>query len=1029
MDVTRFAIEKNRITAVFLLVVVATGLSAFTNLPRNEDPGFIVRTALVQTEFPGASPARVEQLVTDKLEKAIQEMPELDSVVSESKSGVSLVYANFKETYTEMRPIYDKLRRKVETASRELPDGVRGPFVNDEFGDVFGIVIAVQGDSREFSYRELKDVADEVREELLLLEEVAKVDIYGEQDERVFVEYNNARLAELGLSPTQLQQILQSRNIISGGGEVRTQFEELVLEPSGNFESVDDLRRTVINIPDSDQVVFLQDVAEIRRSYIDPPTSLMRASGEPALALAVSMRDGGNIIDLGKQVNGALEFVQSTYPIGIDFDVVLFQPQIVDDLVADFVNNLLQAIVIVTGVMLLFLGFRTGFIVASLIPMAMLMALAVMQFFNIGLDQVSIASLIIALGMLVDNAIVMSESIMVQMAAGKRRVDAAIDSAAELRIPLLTSTLTTAAAFLPIFLAESSVGEYTAPLFKVVTITLLCSWLLALTMVPMLCVAFLKIKAGSETQSFDGRFYGLYRGFLIRALRHRWISALALIALFAVGMFAFSFVPALFFPASDRATFTAELKLPDGTPLERTEAVVEEIEAYLRSELAADETTPGITNWVTYVGDGGPRFSLGANPAQRNPSIGFMILNTTDRPTVDRSIAAIDDFAAARFPDLRATVQPMASGTGGWPPVAVRLSGRDVDKLFDIVERVKAKMREIPGTRLIGDDWGARSKKLRVEIDQARAQDAGVTNADIATSLQAFVSGIEATEYREGDDLIPVTLRSTASERQDLARLETLNVYAQSTGRSVPLKQVADIAVEWQPAVILRYDRLKTVTVECGLKGATTAAEVTAALTEWLEQESRSWGLGYSWEMGGDAESSAEANESIGEKLPIAGMIIVLLLVAQFNSIRRPAIILATIPLSLIGVAFGLLIMRSYFGFMTLLGVISLAGIVINNAIVLLDRIKIERDSGNSPQYAVIEAAQQRLRPILLTTCTTIAGMIPLYVSGGSMWEPMAVAIMFGLLFATVLTLGAVPLLYSIGFGVGFRDYRHERPS
>ena len=443
MNITRAAIEKNRITAVALLIILFAGLAAYGNMSRAEDPGFIVRTAQVVTVFPGASPERIEMLVTDKLEKVIQEMPELDFVKSDSKTGVSVLLVNIKESYKDMRPIWDDLRRKVDRAAGDLPEDVIGPIVNDEFGDVFGTVIALTGEG--FTPAELKDIADEVRDELLLIEEVAKVDVYGAQEERIFVEYNNARLAELGFSPLQMAQILTSRNIIIPGGEVTAGTERIVLEPSGNFETVDDLRRTVISLPGRSEVVYLDDIANIYRGYIDPPRSMLRANGDTALAIAVSLREGGNIIALGENVKATIARLQTVYPIGIEFDFVAFQPDEVDKKVDDFVGNLRLAIIVVVAVMLLFLGLRTGLVVASLIPMAIIMAFLVMSVFKIGLDQVSLASLIIALGLLVDNAIVMVESIMVQMSEGKSAVQASVDSASELRFPLLVASLTTAA--------------------------------------------------------------------------------------------------------------------------------------------------------------------------------------------------------------------------------------------------------------------------------------------------------------------------------------------------------------------------------------------------------------------------------------------------------------------------------------------------------------------------------------------------------------------------------------------------------
>ena len=569
MDLTRFALEKRVVTGVAVVVLLLVGLQSFFALPRSEDPGFVIRVALVTTYFPGASPERVEQLVTDKLEKAIQEIPELDFISSQSKTGVSIIYVNVLERYKEMRPIWDDLRRKVEKASRELPQGVAGPFVNDEFGDVFGILLGLTGEG--YDYAELKEVADQVRDQLLRLEDVAKVEISGAQEERVFVEYHNARLAELGLSPGQLRSILESRNIIIPGGSVIVGPERIALEPSGNFESVEDLSRAIISLPGRQELVSLGDVARITRGYIDPPDAKMFTNGIPSLGLAISLREGGDISRLGVEVDALLSRLRSAYPIGVDLEVLNFQPRTVDGKVRDFVVNLLEAVGIVMLVMLLMLGLRTGLVVASLIPTTMVLSFLVMSVFDIGLNQMSLASLIIALGMLVDNAIVMSESIMVQMAAGRPRTEAALRSARELRIPLLTSSLTTAAAFLPIYLAKSATGEYTAPLFKVVTITLLCSWLLALTVTPLLAVTFLKVKPNPRETRYDSRFYRRYRSLLLAGLRRPWLALAGVVALLAVAIMGMGRLPFVFFPPSDKSTFTVALEMPLGTSIERTE--------------------------------------------------------------------------------------------------------------------------------------------------------------------------------------------------------------------------------------------------------------------------------------------------------------------------------------------------------------------------------------------------------------------------------------------------------------------------
>ncbi len=1024
MNITRFAIEKSRITTVFLLIVLFGGIAAYQRLPRDYDPGFIIRVAQVVTYFPGASPERVEMLVTDKLEKAIQEIPELDHIKSQSKTGLSIVRVEIRERYTAMRPIWDNLRRKVAAAAVQLPEGVIGPFVNDEFGDVFGIVLGLTGEG--FSYADLKEVADQIRDELLRIEDVAKVEIYGAQEERIFVEFNNARLAQLGLSPYQLMRILESRNIIISGGDLVVGPERIVLEPSGNFESVDDLRQTVISIPGRQELLFLGDIVDIRRGTIDPPRTRMHASGTPSLGLAVSMGAGGNLIEMGKAVRATLENLQRYYPHGIEIETLSFQPEEVDRKILSFRDNLLQSIGVVIAVMVVTLGLRTGLLVAALIPMTILMSVGIMHLLGIGLDQVSLAALIISLGMLVDNAIVMTESIMVQMAEGKARVAAAVDSARELIVPLLTSSLTTAAAFLPIFLAKSSTGEYTAPLFKVVTLTLLSSWVLALTMTPMLCVQFLRVKP--LTERFDSRAYRLYRFFLITGLKHRGLTMAAVALIFAAAVYSARFLPVIFFPPSDRVYFKAELTLPAGTAIDTTESVVREVEAFIRARLMDPSGNgKGVVSWATHIASGGPRFVLQHQPDPGTPEYALMVITTPTPAAIGPVMDALDAYISLNFPDAALKMDRIENGPPIRHPVEFRLSGKDPQVLFEIAEEIKVRLRNLDGIRNIKDDWGQRIKKIVVDINQPRARRAGVTSQDIALSLQTDLSGFEMSAYREDDKVIPIVLRSVAADRQDIGKLESLNVYAQATGQSVPLKQVADITLAWQYAEIVRRNRLKTVTVSADLYPGVTASAITRQIVPWLDAQKPAWPVGYRYELGGEAETSEKANASIRDQVPVAAFIILLLLVIQFNSLRRTLIIMVTIPLGFIGVIIGLFAARLYFGFMTLLGIISLAGIVVNNAIVLLERIRLEDEVNRlAPQQAIVAAGQRRLRPIMLTSATTVFGLLPLYLWGGEMWAPLTVAIMSGLVFATFLSLVVVPVFYALLFRVGFKDYRWE---
>jgi multidrug efflux pump subunit AcrB len=575
------------------------------------------------------------------------------------------------------------------------------------------------------------------------------------------------------------------------------------------------------------------------------------------------------------------------------------------------------------------------------------------------------------------------------------------------------------------YLAQSSTGEYVAPLFKVVTITLLCSWLMALTLTPLLCASFLKVKGDPEQGAYGSRFYMGYKGVLVSALKHPWLSVAGVLVIFFAGIQSFRLLPNIFFPPSDNPSFIVKLDMPAGTAIEETSARVKQLEDFMRRELLATEArSDGAKHWATFIGEGGPRFYLAYNPEPPTPEFAVLVVSATTREAAEVGVEKVREFIAEALPDARATVEPRALGPPSVAPVLFEISGRDPNTVFAIVNQLKHKLESIRGTTNIRDDWGQRVKKLEVEIDHARARRAGLSHQDIAVSLQTALSGFEVTQYREQDELIPVVLRSVLADRDDIGKLETLSVFAQATGRAVPLKAVADIGVVWEPSRIRRKDRYKTVSVMSNLDGTTTAAEVNEQVIPWLEQESRKWRVGYGWEMGGEMKEAEKGNNSINEKMPIAMFIIALLLVIQFNSIRRPLIILLTIPLAVVGVGLGLVIFNSYFGFMTLLGVIALFGIVINNAIVLIDRIKTEIEENGLPApQAIVEASQRRLRPILLTTFTTILGLIPLWLGGGPMWRPMAIAIVCGLAFSTLLTLGVVPVLYSLFFGVSFKGF------
>ncbi|MDJ0939451.1 MAG: efflux RND transporter permease subunit [Woeseiaceae bacterium] len=1017
MGLTQLAIEQNRITLTVIVIIVLSGVFAYQGIPKAQDPGFTIRTAVITTRFPGASPERVEQLVTDKIEKKVQEMPEVDNITSESRTGISIIFVNFKESYRVMRPIFDDLRRKVDTVVEDLPQGSTIPTVNDEFGDVFGSVYTLAGDG--FSYAELKEVADELRDVLLKEPDIAKVEIHGAQDEVIFVEYNNSRLSEFGLSPQQLAASLASANIVSSGGNVISGRERIALEPTGNYESLNDLRRSVIQLP-SGSLVYLEDIAEIYRGYKDPPQSVARVNGEPTLALAISMREGGDILKLGDRLNEIMPELIARYPWGIKIDKVWFQADLVRANVNNFTLNLLQAIGIVILVMIGFLGIRTGLVVGALIPTTIVSTFFAMQVFDVTINQISLTALIISLGLLVDNAIVMVESILVKREQGAGAVEAAVEAGKELRTPLLISSLTTAFAFMPIAMAKSAVGEYTADIFYVVAMTLLLSWLLAMTFIPMLTTIALKVDRveKSRDEAFEGRWYAMYRRLLTASLYNPIRFSAIVVAAFVLAIVGMGQVRQEFIAPSEDPIFTAKLEMPLGTSIETSQEVISSVDSFVGDTFSSGENAL-VTNWLTFIGDGGPRFQLSLNPPNPNPANTFLIANTFDGRDVEEVMQGIEQFVRANHPDLAAQVKRLDNGPPVDYPIIVRLSGFDFDTLYRLADEVTGYLYELPGVSDVKNSWGLQTKKLKVRVNQELARRSGVTSEDVAYSLQAGLTGIDLTQYREADEIIPVTLRTEAAFRQDISKLEGLTVFSQSTGQSVPLKQVADAVLDFEPGIIERRDRERTLSLNVQLKPGATAAEIVKELRPWLEDAASRWPLGHEHEIGGETEESGDANASIAAELPTAGMLIVLLLVAQFNSIRRPVIILTTIPLGLIGVTFGLLVANSTFGFFTILGLISLSGIIINNAIVLLDRIAIEiRDFGRSQSEAIVYAAQQRLRPILLTTATTVLGMTPLLWGGTAMFKPMAITIIFGLAFATALTLLVVPVLYSLLFRV-----------
>jgi len=1025
MNITQFSIERNRITISLLVLVIIMGLALYQTLPRDSMPPYTVRVANVISNFPGGSPDRVEMLVTDKVEKKAQEIPEVKTINSTSRTGISVVTVELKDEVKpeDLQPIWDNLRRKLEDIEN-LPEGVVPDLDDDDVGVVYGIMLGLLSDG--FSYAEMKEYVDDIRDELIKLDAAAKVELNGVQDERVFIDFDQARLSEIGLSSSQLKNIISSTNIIYSGGEIELEDERIVLEPSGNYDELDDLRNTIIPVGER-QLIYLGDITQIRKGYITPQVSKVRVNGKRAIGLSISLKDGANIIALGADVDQVVRRWNSRMPHGMEIIRLASLDSFVDTSVSDFISNLIQSIVIVLVVMLIFLGLRTGMVVASLIPIVTIATLMVMGLMEIGLNQVSLAALIMALGMMVDNAIVVSESILVKIEEGTTAKQAAIESCRELIIPLLISTLTTSAAFLAFFLAESSMGDIMGPIFVVITIALMISWLVSMSIVTLMCFLFLKVvkkeHAKKKKIDMDAAFEWLkveYRKLLMWALKARWKFIVLVAALFTASMFGFQLIPFIFFPDSDRNLVTVDINLPMGKKIETTDQVVRQIERFIADSLKVNtDRKIGVLDWSSFIGKGPESYDLGYSQDESNPSYAHMLVNTSHGDDNQYVINILDNFCFNTFPDADIKVKRLGQG-GASTPIEIRVSGDDPGELFAIANRVKSKLNRISGSKNVKDDWGPKIKKFIIDIDQSKAQRAGITNQDIAVSLKTVLSGYVTGFFREDDKSIPIMMKSEDSDQQTFESIETLTIYSQNTGKTVPLIQVAEIKPVFQYAKILRYDLFRTITIQSYLKDGANAKEIMNEMLPWLDKYQQSWPDSYFYALGGDDESTAENMGAVIKYLPLSGIIIIMLLIIQFNSIRKTIIVLGTIPLGIIGVVIGLIVLKSYFGFMAFLGVISLAGIVINNAIVLIDRIEIEiNEFGKPPAQAVVDAALQRFRPILLTTFTTTLGLIPLYLGGGLMWEPMAASIMVGLLFATVITLLFVPTLYSILFKVG----------
>lgn len=1012
--ITRFSLGNSRTTIAMILLIVVGGLWSFFDFPRQEDPPIVIREAVVTAFFPGMPPAEMEQLITRHIEAEIRTMPEIDEITSDTKTGVVVIHAETRDEYNDLPEIWKRLRNRMDDLARSLPPGTVGPFVNDEFGLTAIATVALWADG--FSMEEMRQVAQEIRDRLYVLDGIRKVELFGVLPEEITLKFSNLKLAQVGVSTADLVAALKQQNVVLPGGSLDVAGQEVILRATGKFENLDELQQALIPAKDGTTLVPLRDIVEIQRGYKDPPDSLAYYNGAPAIVISVAITPGVNSVAFGEELTLLLEQLENELPIGFVLDYATFQPDLVVVAVDGALSNVYQTLAIVLVVVMLFLGLRTGLIVGSFVPITMLFGLLIMAPFGIELERVSIISAIVALGMLVDNAIVVAEDIRSRMERGEERKQAARASGKTLAVPLLTSSLTTILAFTPMFLVTGQTGEYVFSLPMVVTILLLGSWFLAMYMTPSMCVWFMKVKTKAPKNQEaappkPNRFTQAFASLLRLALRFRLVViALTICLLAGAGVAATGLVKS-FFGTSERNQLLVYVDLPAGYRIDATRDTVEAINDWLSNE----EINPEVASTIAYVGTGGPRFFLSLSPVDPDPHVAFMIVNTQTAADAPVMRNRLQSYLNANYPDVNGRVKEMWLGAAEPGLVEFRISGPDAEVIFETGRQLAGDLNDLPGIAFVHNDWQNKVLQAQVVVDQTRARRNGITSEDIALSLEAFLDGRDVTEFRQGDQAIPITVRAADHDRDVLGDLWNLNVFSSQNNTSVPLTQIADVRGIWQFSRIARFNQQKTVTISAR-HDQLKATQLVAAMEDAIE--ALDLPAGYKIEIGGEIEDSAESNEKLFGPLPVCILGIFLLLTWQFNSYRRPLIIFLTIPMAFSGALVGLLVLKAPFDFFSILGFLSLAGVIINNGIVLIDRIDSERKVTFDVFEAVIAATVSRFRPIMMSAITTVLGVMPIILVRDPLFYSLACVIASGLALGTILTLVVVPVLYAIFFRV-----------
>ena len=1003
-NLTEVSLNHRAIVWYFIVVAFLGGIFSYFQLGRMEDPKFVVREMIVAAYWTGATADEMQQQVTDKLEKKLQDIPHLDYLESETRAGSTVIYVRLNdEPLTEqIRPTWRDVRDYCNDIKDDLPEGVMGPFFNDTYDEVFGSIYALTGDG--FNYEELRQNAEEIRRLMLGVDDVKKIELVGVQSEIVYVEIEQTKLSELGISPQVISATLAAQNAMTPAGMVETSSDNVYLRVTGIFNAVDEIKNLPIN---ADGKIFrLGDIAKVERRFIDPPEPKMFFNDKPAIGIAVSMEDGGNILELGENLDRMVRQIQSELPLGLELQQVSDQPQVVKESIGEFVETLILAIVIVLTVSFASLGLRTGLVVAGCIPLVLAGTFCFMYVLGIDLHKVSLGSLIIALGLLVDDAIIAVEMMSVQLERGLSRFDAACHAFNVTAKPMLTGTLITCAGFIPVAFAKGIASEFCRDMFWVVTIALILSWIVSVMVAPLFGTYIIKVEKKSDAELYDSRFYKIFRRVLEIFLDNKILVLSGTICAFAATIFLSEFVQQEFFPPSMRPEILIQFKLPEGSSMAATQAEADRFAKFLDTE------RDNIKNYAYYVGQDTPRFVLTIDPKTDADNMAKIVVTAASEEVRDDLIKKIRHELAENFPLVRPNIQLIQTGPPADYPIMIRVSGTDVDKVQSLAAQVADRIAQDSNVTDINFDWNQKSKIVRIELDQNKLRALGVSSQAVKSMLYTEITGAKVAEFYTGDRTIDIDLRLAAADRNNLAALKNLPIYLGAAGY-VPLEQIAKISYDAEFGLINRRNLKPTITVQANILSGTANDAATKAF-DATEDLRKDLPLGYSIEPGGDLEQSDKSTDHLLAMVPLVVFVIMTLLMFQLNDAKAMLLTLLTAPLGIIGVIFALIILSKPMGFVAQLGVIALSGMIIRNSVILIDQIQQHVAAGENLHDAILDSAILRFRPIMLTAAAAILGMLPLMIS--IFWGPMAVTIAGGLLVATILTLLVLPVMYATAY-------------